>query len=193
MGESPRAPEADFAAEAGRKRNAGVGAPDGGKPLQHRRRHGRRAAPVQVDMQQHQFVGRRVVAARIVEHRVRVVDALFVETYQMGGEAQRVAADHLAEIGNMRFEHEDRAARLSHMLRAKTDMRHERIGRVIEGEDVEGDVHVIVDVEPLGAHRLTVQHQRRGVGVGRFRAYPPGAGRANGMNHGRALPARTRN
>ena len=75
------------------------------------------------------------------------------------------------------------------MLRTETDMSHERVRRMVESEDVIGDVHVVVDVEPLGAHRLTVQHQRRRAGVGRFRPRPPGARRADPTGHGRALPA----
>ena len=111
-GGSLRAPEADLPAETGRRRDPGMGPPDGGEAVQHRRRHGRRAAPVQIDMQEHDLAGRRVIVARIVEHRMRVVDALLVETEQMGGEAQRVAAHHFAQIGNVGFENEDRPAGL---------------------------------------------------------------------------------
>ena len=121
----------------------------------------RRAARGVVDVHQHQLVGRGEIAFGRVVHHVDVVDALGVVVEDLRGDAQRVAFLDLAVVGDVRLEHEGHADLVARVLPADAELVAQRVGRLVEGHDVEADVHVAVPVDPLGQHRRAVHVERR--------------------------------
>ena len=52
-------------------------------------------------------------------------------------------------VGDVRLEHEGHADLLARVVPAAAELGAQRVGRLVEGDDVEADVHVAVPVDPF--------------------------------------------
>lgn len=73
---------------------------------------------------------------------------------------QLVPLHDLLTIGDVHLAHEHRAAGLPPVILAQHQAIERRIGRVIEDQHVEGDVHVAVVVDPFRPHDFAVPPPR---------------------------------
>ena len=94
-------------------------------------------------------------------HFVDVVDALGVVVEDLRRDAQRIAFLDLAIVGDVRFEHEGHADLLTRVLPATAQLGAQRVGRLVEGDDIEADIHVPIPVDPLGQDSGTMDVERR--------------------------------
>jgi hypothetical protein len=132
----------------------------------------RRAARGIVDVHQHQLVCGGEIAFGAVVHGVDEVQALGIVVEDLAADAQRIALLDLAVVGDVRLDHEGHADLLARVVPAAAELGAQRVGRLVEGDDVEADIHVAVPVDPFGQHGRAVLVERRGKiefghGVGR--------------------------
>ncbi len=78
------------------------------------------------------------------------MQALGVVVEDLGGDAQRIAFPDLLVVGDVRLEHEGHADLFAGVFEAAAELGAQRIGRLVEGHDIEADIHVAVPVDPLG-------------------------------------------
>ena len=138
-----------------------MGGLDRGEALDDGRVHRGAAAGGEIHVQRHQLVRRRQEALPRVVHRMDVMDALGVVPEQDGGEAQRVAAAHLAMVGDVRLEAERRHAARRAVRRVQPHPREELVGREVEHDEVVAHVHVLVVVDPLRPYDVAVAVEGR--------------------------------
>ena len=81
---------------------------------------------------------------------MNVMDALRVTVQQVGREFKLVALHHFLVVGDVALKRERRAIGRVLVGKAYAERFVEGIGRLVEGCDVIGDVHVAVVVDPLG-------------------------------------------
>jgi len=88
-------------------------------------------------------------------------EALGVVVEDLRGDAQGIALLDLAIVGDVRLEHEGHADPVARIFPAAAELLAERIGRLVEGDDVVAHVHVAVPVDPVGQHGGAVPVERR--------------------------------
>jgi len=76
-------------------------------------------------------------------------------------DAQRIAFLDLTVVGDVRLEHEGHADLLARVFPATAELLAQRVGRLVEGHDVEAHVHVAVPVDPVGQDGGAVHVERR--------------------------------
>ena len=113
-------------------------------------------------VERHQLVGGRQVALGGVVHLVAVVEALGVPAEQARGEAQRIALAHLAHEGQVRLQAERGDLAFPPVGAIEADEVHPGVGGEVEHHQVVAHVHVPVVVDPLRAHDVAIDVERRG-------------------------------
>ena len=134
-----------------------MGLPERGQILHDVGMQGRGLAGDGIDMERHQLGGRGQIALVRMVHAVEKVDPLLVETQKLGREAQGIAQLDLAVVGDVSLDGEGGAVGARAISGVEADMVEERVGGVVEGEDVIGHVHVAVVIDPRLANGFGVQ------------------------------------
>ena len=86
--------------------------------------------------------------------------ALDVEAQQPGGDADGIAQQELALIGDVHLGGEGGAPGHSHMLRREPDLLIDLVEGLVEGLQISGDVHMAVDVDPFGRNGHLIADKR---------------------------------
>jgi MFS transporter, DHA2 family, multidrug resistance protein len=104
----------------------------------------------QIDMQCDQLLRRNAVAVLRMKHLMEIVQPLGIRAEQMRHDAHPFAFAHLALIQRVRLRGEGRTA--SGIAVRLADAQHivHQIRRLIEQDDIVGQVHVPIRIDPLG-------------------------------------------
>ena len=132
---------------------------DRAQSVQHRHRHRRAMAFSQSDVYQHQFRGSGQKALGGMIQAVKTVDALAIETEQLGANPHWIMGDQFALIIDMGFHHKRRTLAAIPVILPHAQRVHEGVGGAIKGQDIVGDVHVTVVVHPFGGYDAGIQTQ----------------------------------
>jgi len=81
------------------------------------------------------------------------MNSLFVVGKHLRGYDKGFALDEFLLVGDMALHCEGGAGRLLDVLRGNAESVPQRIDPEIERQDIVGNIHVAIDINPLGQHR----------------------------------------
>ncbi len=131
----------------------------GVETFQQCRRHWRDTPGSHVDVDLQYLIGRRKIPRIGVIHLVIGEKPLGIEIEQARPEQQGIALHHFAPIGHVHIDDEGRTGVTQLVGGIEPDIVEKSIRRMVEGQDVIGDVHMPVVVDPFGQNGRAVQFE----------------------------------
>jgi hypothetical protein len=127
----------------------------------HRRRAPRLPIYVQID----DLVGRRQVAPFLVPHPMEEVKALFIEVEQLGRIEDGIPNSQFAEVADVTFEREARDPVRLPVRFVEPHVVEPHVRRPVERDHVVAEIHVLIFVDPFGAHAVAALAEGSGHSV----------------------------
>ena len=128
-------------------------------PFSYFRRHRPHASIGQINVQGQQFIGRCEISFGRMIHLVPEMNSFLVAIQDPGCEAKRVAFVNLLDISNVHIGDEGRGVGFCLVVVRKLEKFQHGVRRVIEGQDIERNVHVPIVIDPFRSNRFFVERE----------------------------------